>query len=133
MNGNGSGPGVAFAQRTVTSHGELAMIPAGERTESMAAALSSPGMRDVLATAADTYGTAIIDSPPLLAVADALPLLSEADAVVLVMRLGVTTRDSARRMLRELRRVPNVFVAGIVVNGIPPRVFRSRSYGYYYG
>jgi Mrp family chromosome partitioning ATPase/capsular polysaccharide biosynthesis protein len=132
-NGNGSGPSVAFAQRAVGGSGELAMIPAGERNESMASALSSQGMRDVLAVAADTYGTAIIDSPPLLAVADALPLLSEADAVVLVMRLGVTTRDSARRLLRELRRVPNVFVAGIVVNGIPPRVFRSRSYGYYYG
>jgi Mrp family chromosome partitioning ATPase/capsular polysaccharide biosynthesis protein len=136
-NGNGGGAGaaatVAFAQRPAVATGELAMIPAGKGAEQTAAALSSEGMRSILTTAADTYGTAIIDSPPILAVADALPLLSEADAVVLVMRLGVTTRDSARRMLRELRRVPNVFVAGIVVNGIPPRVYRSRSYGYYYG
>jgi Mrp family chromosome partitioning ATPase/capsular polysaccharide biosynthesis protein len=136
VNGNGNGAAgtaIAFAQRPAAAGGEMAMIPAGAGEEGMAAALSSEEMRSLLATAADTYGTAIIDSPPLLAVADALPLLSEADAVVLVMRLGVTTRDSARRMLRELRRVPNVFVAGVVVNGIPPRVFRSRSYGYYYG
>ena len=58
---------------------------------------------------------------------------AEADAVILVMRMGVTTRDSARRILRELKRIPGVNVAGVVINGIPTRVYRARSYGYYYG
>jgi capsular exopolysaccharide synthesis family protein len=111
--------------------GELAMVPAGQRHGG--ASLASGEMRQTLRTAADTYGTAIIDSPPLLAVPDVLPLLSEADAVVLVMRLGVTTRDSARRMLSELRRLGDVNVVGLVVNGVPSRVYRARSYGYYYG
>jgi Mrp family chromosome partitioning ATPase/capsular polysaccharide biosynthesis protein len=112
--------------------GELAMVPAGEHTGNLAMALSSDEMRQALSSAAEVYGTVIIDSPPILAVADGLPLLSEADAVVLVTRLGVSTRDSARRVLAELRRVPDVYVAGIVVNGISPRVYRARSYGYYY-
>jgi Mrp family chromosome partitioning ATPase len=112
--------------------GELAMVPAGEHHGNLATALSSTEMRRTLETAADTYGTAIIDSPPLLAVADVLPLLSEADAVLIVTRLGVTTRDSARRLLTELRRVPDIRMVGVVVNGIPERTFRTRAYGYYY-
>lgn len=128
-NGNGSRPVPAGAP---SLGGELAMVPAGEHHGNLAMALSSEEMRRTLSSAAEVYGTVIIDSPPLLAVADGLPLLSEADAVVLVTRMGVSTRDSARRLLKELRRVPDVFVAGIVVNGISPRVYRARSYGYYY-
>lgn len=113
--------------------GELAMVPAGDAHGRAGTALASNEMRQTMRTAADTYGTAIIDSPPLLAVPDVLPLLSEADAVVLVMRLGVSTRDSAQRLLAEIERVPGAFVAGIVVNGIPRRLYRARSYGYYDG
>ncbi len=125
-NGNGNGNGNGHG-------GELAMIPAGVHGDGRTPPLGTEPMRQTLLTAADTYGTAIIDSPPLLALADAMPLLSEADAVVLVVRLGVTTHDSARRMVRELKRIPGVNVAGIVVNGIPSRTYRARSYGYYYG
>lgn len=124
-NGNGLGgfqPGVAAA------HGELAMIAAGKGDVS--SALSSPQMRSTLTAAADTYGTAIIDAPPLLAAADGLPLLAEADAVIVVVRLGVSTRDAARRLLAELSRVPDIHLAGVVVNGIPQRVYRARSYDY---
>jgi non-specific protein-tyrosine kinase len=124
--GESAGPGAARA-------GELAMVPAGEHHGGLAAALASGAMRQTLSTAADAYGTAIVDSPPLLAVADVLPLLSEADAVVLVTRLGVSTRESARRLLGELERVPDVHVAGIVVNGISQRVYTARAYGRYYG
>lgn len=129
-NGNGSEGGAAPGGRAFG--GELAMVPAGRHHGEPVMALSSEEMRQTLTSAADIYGTVIIDSPPLLAVADGLPLLSEADAVVLVTRMGVSTRDSARRLLAELRRVPDVFIAGIVVNGISPRVYRARSYGYYY-
>ena len=113
--------------------GELAMVPAGAPTGNVSSALSSVVMRQTLSTAVDTYGTAIIDSPPLLAVADVLPLLSEADGVLLVTRLGVSTRDSTQRLMAELRRVPNINVIGVVVNGIPKRLYRTRAYGYYYG
>ncbi|HVV51233.1 MAG TPA: P-loop NTPase, partial [Polyangia bacterium] len=129
-NGNGAGPGAPTGGPHLG--GELAMVPAGRHQGNLAMALSSEEMRRTLDSAAATYGTVILDSPPLLAVADGLPLLSEADAVVLVTRMGVSTRDSARRLLKELRRVPDVFIAGIVVNGISPRLYRARSYGYYY-
>jgi Mrp family chromosome partitioning ATPase/capsular polysaccharide biosynthesis protein len=125
-NGNGHGgfgPGPAEAAR-----GELAMITAG--SGDVSSALSSPQMRSTLTAAADAYGTAIIDAPPLLAVGDGLPLLAEADAVIVVVRLGVSTRDSARRLLAELARVPDIHLAGVVVNGISQRAYRARSYGY---
>jgi Mrp family chromosome partitioning ATPase/capsular polysaccharide biosynthesis protein len=127
VNGNGNGYGPA-GPLAAGARGELAMVTAG--SGNLAGALSSPQMRSTLTAAADAYGTAIIDAPPLLAVADGLPLLAEADAVVIVARLGVSTRDSARRLLAELARVPDIRVAGVVVNAIPPRVFRARSYGY---
>jgi polysaccharide biosynthesis transport protein len=129
-NGNGSAAGLAGAAMAPTFGGELAMVAAG-RHQGLAAALSSQQMSQTLRAAVDVYGTAIIDSPPLLAVPDVLPLLAEADAVVLVTRLGVSTRDSARRLIAELRRMPDVRIAGLVVNGIPRRVFRARSYDSY--
>jgi Mrp family chromosome partitioning ATPase/capsular polysaccharide biosynthesis protein len=134
-NGNGragghvGGSGLA-APRGV--RGELAIVTAGEGDRSLSPALSSPEMRETLQVAAEAYGTTIIDSPPLLAVADGLPLLAEADAAIVVTRLGVSTRESARRLLGELERVAGVHVAGVVVNGIPPRTHRARSYGYRY-
>lgn len=113
--------------------GELAMVPAGLHMGGLAPVLSSGQLGNTLRTAADTFDTVIIDSSPLLAAADVLPLLSEADGVILVTRLGVSTRDSAQRLLSELRRVPNIHLVGVVVNGIPPRTYRTRAYGYYYG
>lgn len=131
-NGNGASAAAPPGTTAVRAPGELAMVPAGAPA-GFVPPLSSSEMRETLRTAADAYGTAIIDSPPLLAAADGLPLLAEADAVVLVTRLGVSTRDSARRLLAELARVPGVHIAGVVVNGIPPRVYRARSYGYHHG
>ena len=136
-NGNGNGvdwrPYQSGAVATKPRDGELAMVPAGEHHGNLSSAFASSEMRDALTAAVNAYGMVIIDSPPLLAVADALPLLSEVDAVILVTRLGVSTRDSARRLLSELERVPDVNVGGVVINGISRRVYRARSYGYYDG
>ena len=90
-------------------------------------------MRATLKTATEIYDRVLIDSSPLLAAADVLPLLSEVDGVLIVTRLGLSTRDSARRMLRQLSRMPSINVVGVVVNGIPSRVHRTRAYGNYYG
>jgi len=136
-NGNGAtGTYVAVPGGTPVgkaSHGNLAMVPAGAHHGNLAAALASGGMRQTLKTATDVYDRVLIDSSPILAAADVLPLLSEVDGVLLVTRLGVSTQDSAKRLLSELKRLSDVQVLGVVVNGIPPRIYRTRSYGYYYG
>jgi Mrp family chromosome partitioning ATPase/capsular polysaccharide biosynthesis protein len=138
QNGNGAGGAPVSAQgapmaTTKSDHGDLAMVPAGAHYGNLAASLASGSMRQTLDAAADVYDRVLIDSSPILAAADVLPLLSQVDGVLLVTRLGVTTRDSAARMMRELRRMPDVNVIGVVVNGIPSRIYRTRAYGYYYG
>ncbi len=139
QNGNGSAPAVVGAPshqvggQGATTLGDLAMVPAGAHDRNLAATLGSGAMRQTLQSASDVYDRVLIDSSPVLATADVLPLLSEVDGVLLVTRLGESTRDSAKRMLAELRRVSNANVIGVVVNGIPPRIYKSRAYGYYYG
>jgi len=137
VNGNGGVPSHALTvpgpAATTVGKGELAMVPAGAHTSDLPATLATGHLRETLAAAAGAYDVVIIDSAPLLATADVLPLLSEVDGVLLVSRLGVTTRDSARRLLTMIRRVPNAHLLGVVVNGIPSRIYRTRAYGYYYG
>ena len=136
-NGNGVSSHVP-AGATITapgklSQGELAMVPAGAHAGDLNATLASGHLRETLAAAAGAYDTVIVDSAPVLATADVLPLLAEADGVLVVTRLGVSTRDSARRLLTAIGRVPGAHLIGVVVNGIPSRIYRTRAYGYYYG
>jgi Mrp family chromosome partitioning ATPase/capsular polysaccharide biosynthesis protein len=134
-NGNGSAPThpVASPVANDTRPADLAMVPAGAMRGSLTAELTRGRMQQTLQTAAELYDRVIVDSSPVLATADVLPLLSEVDGVIVVTRLGVSTRDSARRLLKELKRVPNINLVGVVVNGIPQRLYRTRAYGYYYG
>jgi Mrp family chromosome partitioning ATPase/capsular polysaccharide biosynthesis protein len=135
-NGNGAAPvGAAMSEEKpkAVSHGDLAMVPAGGMNPSLAAELTGGRMGQTLQTATELYDRVIVDSSPVLATADVLPLLSEVDGVVVVTRLGVSTRESAKRMLKELKRVPGINLVGVVVNGIPQRLYRTRAYGYYYG
>lgn len=139
QNGNGVGPEHAIGAvgtgvaSLPASRGDLALVPAGAHHGNLAASLSRGGMRQALKSASDVYDRVVVDSSPILAAADVLPLLSEVDGVLIVSRLGVSTRESARRLLREIQRVSDVHVIGVVVNGIPPRTYRTRAYGYYYG
>jgi tyrosine-protein kinase len=139
QNGNGAGPQHAVGSVATgvanlgPSRGDLALVPAGAHHGNLAASLSQGGMHQALKTASDIYDRVVIDSSPILAAADTLPLLSEVDGVLIVSRLGVSTRESAHRLLREIQRVSNVHVIGVVVNAIPPRIYRTRAYGYYYG
>jgi Mrp family chromosome partitioning ATPase len=67
----------------------------------------------------------------LLAVSDTVPLLRYADAALFVGRLGVTTRDTAKRLTEFLARVPDVTVLGVIANDLSR--FEAGTYGYAYG
>jgi Mrp family chromosome partitioning ATPase/capsular polysaccharide biosynthesis protein len=134
-NGNGNGygaPAPVGAAVQGEGFGTLAALTTGPEPANPAAALATVRMQDVIEEASGDYDTVLIDSPPMLAVSDVLPLLSVADGVILVTRIGMSTRESASRMLAELERVPDVNVIGVVVNGVPPRTHRNRAYGYGY-
>ena len=60
-----------------------------------------------------------------------MPLLRYADATIVVCRLGVTSRDTARRLTEFLERVPGVDLLGVVANDLSN--FEAAGYGSGYG
>jgi len=81
----------------------------------------------------DAYDVVLIDSAPLLAVTDTVSLLRYADAAVFVSRLGVTTRETAKRLNEVLARVPDVHLLGVVANDLSRLDAAGYGYGYGYG
>ncbi len=138
-NGNGAGgahiairwwrcPGAARVMaisrwcRPVPHHGNLA------------ATLASGGMRQTLNSATDIYDRV---SDRLLA----LPGCGRCPAAALRGRRRAPGDPSRREHAgfgeaaaeRAQARLRTFNVLGVVVNGIPPRTYRTRAYGYYYG
>uniref|UniRef100_UPI003983A2D5 P-loop NTPase n=1 Tax=Gaiella sp. TaxID=2663207 RepID=UPI003983A2D5 len=111
----------------------ITLIGPGPRPANPPAVLSADATRDALNDLLATHDIVLIDSPPLLAVTDAIPLLSDADSVILVSRLAVTTKDSARRTSEIISRVPDCEVAGVVVNDLSASVRLGYGYGDSYG
>jgi Mrp family chromosome partitioning ATPase/capsular polysaccharide biosynthesis protein len=131
--GNGAHSGeFALTGAGVMASGSLSLLAVGQQPLAISSGLATQRMSQTLSTVTTLFDMVIIDSPPVLAVSDALPLLSAVDGVLLVTRVGVSTRDSARRLFTELEHLPNIQLAGMVVNGVPSRTFRSRAYGYYH-
>jgi Mrp family chromosome partitioning ATPase/capsular polysaccharide biosynthesis protein len=95
------------------------------------AVLASNRVAQILDDLRSRYDVVLIDSAPLLAVSDTVPLLRYADAALFVGRLGVTTRDRAKRLTEFLARVPDVTVLGVVANDLSR--LEAGAYGYAYG
>ena len=98
------------------ARGSISLITHGERVESPAALLSSKEMTELLAIATTQFDMVILDTSPILTVSDAVPLLDQVSAVLFVARLGMTTREAAERLTDLGQRVPNMNLAGVVVN-----------------
>jgi Mrp family chromosome partitioning ATPase len=62
------------------------------------------------------YDRVIIDTPPMARVADAIPLMGEVSGVVVVVRLGHTERQEARRLRSQLAHI-DAPVLGVAING----------------
>ena len=82
--------------------------------------LGSTQMQDVLECARTPHDMVIIDSPPLLVVSDAVPLIAIADATLVVVRLGETLREAAKRVGKVISRVPEARPLGVIANGVNP-------------
>ncbi len=119
----------AMASPDGSSSGTLSLLGSGPLPPNPQAMLASGYTRTVLAEIAADHDILLIDSPPILLVSDGVSLMAEVDAVVIVARLGLTTRDSARSVAAFLTRIPGANPIGIVVNDVPA----SEGYGYGYG
>jgi polysaccharide biosynthesis transport protein len=76
----------------------------------------------------------VIDSPPNLPVPDPLIIGSEVDGVLIVVRAGVTPRETARRGV-DLQRQFRDNLVGLIVNNeaqVLPYYYSPRHYGYGY-
>jgi capsular exopolysaccharide synthesis family protein len=109
---------------------ELWVIPGGTATPHSAWLLESPEFAAMLAGAALDFDQVIIDTPPLNVITDAATIASSVDAVVLVVRGGVTDRDSLELTLERLDRASGP-VVGILLNDVelPEQYLSHYDYG----
>ncbi len=121
----------ALQEREVGS-GRLLFLPAGETPPNPSELLSSWRMTKVLDEAAAMADLVVIDSAPVLAVSDAIPLLEKVQGVLLVVRLGATSRDAARRVLQIVAAAKGTAL-GTVATNAPSGVAYGYGYGYGYG
>jgi Mrp family chromosome partitioning ATPase/capsular polysaccharide biosynthesis protein len=129
---------VPAAANGSNGHGErvpegprMTLVLGGARPANPPAVLASERLTEVLDELRAGHDLILIDSAPVLAVSDTVPLLRYADATVIVGRLGVTTRDTAKRLREFLGRVPGLHWLGVVANDLPRSEAGSYGYGYY--
>ena len=125
----GGGPGAA-RNGQVDSATTLQLLASGPTPSNPQAVLAAQRTRDVLDELAEGHDILLIDSPPLIAVSDALALAGEVDAVIIVCRVGVSSRDAARRALELLAQVPQANTIGVVANDL---TVLKGGHGYDYG
>jgi capsular exopolysaccharide synthesis family protein len=106
----------------------LDVILAGPVPPNPADLLESQRMRTLIQEAERDYDLVVIDTPPTFVVPDAVPLVNQVSGVIVVARLGVTMRDTARKLREQLDNL-NAPTLGLVVNSVDH--WRTR-YGYVY-
>jgi len=98
-----------------TSLPTLSVLPAGPRPSNPAELLGSSQMGERIKEWRANYDFIILDTPPVLSVTDAVVLSAHCDAVILVVRSGVTTKQSLIRV-RDLFMRSRKRIVGVVMN-----------------
>jgi receptor protein-tyrosine kinase len=115
----GREPAAALLQTPLADRPNFTVLPAGRLPPNPSELLGTESAADLLAGLAAEGSTVIVDAPPLLPVSDThvlfnLPVVS---GVLVAARLGLTTRDEARRARAIIDRHP-VRPIGLVVTGV---------------
>ena len=76
------------------------------------------------------YDLVVFDTPPLSLITDAAAIVASVEGVLVVVRSGVTERETLEYTLQRIRRV-NGNVLGVVLNGVPSRQGYGHHYEYY--
>ena len=106
----------------------LDVLPCGPIPPNPSELLHTDRFAAVLADCSRLYDRIVLDSPPTSAVTDPAVLGNLVDGVVLVIKGGVTTRESAVHARRQLVAA-KARLFGVVVNAID---FSNPAYGYDY-
>lgn len=108
----------------------LDVLPCGPLPPNPAELLHSDAFKRMLDEAQDKYDRVLLDSPPVNAVTDPIILSKLVDGTIVVVKSSKTTKDAARRAVRQLEDV-NANILGLVLNDVD---FKSGGsyYNYYY-
>jgi tyrosine-protein kinase len=108
----------------------LEVIVAGEVPPNPSELLESRRMSELLTDLGSVYDFVVVDTPPVAVVSDAMPIVGSVDGVIVVSWIGVSTRDGAIHLKRDLEslRAPTL---GVVVNRV--KAGAEGYYGYGYG
>jgi capsular exopolysaccharide synthesis family protein len=111
----------------------LDVLPCGPRPPNPAELLHSEGFKKLLDDAAERYDRVLLDSPPINAVTDPIILSKLVDGTIVVVKSSKTTKDAARRAVRQLEDV-NAKVLGVVLNDVDFKSggYYDYRYNYYY-
>jgi capsular exopolysaccharide synthesis family protein len=117
---------------TPTGLSGLSILPNRITQNNIAKALYSPRFRMVLETLSKRYDMILVDAPPILSVADARIIAPLTDSLILVLRCGVTDRESAMEAYQRIQ-ADGVSLLGTVLTDYDLSGDRRRQYYYDYG
>jgi capsular exopolysaccharide synthesis family protein len=100
--------------RSSSLRNNIAVLTAGATPPDPAKLLSSPRMKEIMATFKQTYDLILIDAPPVIGMVDAVLAAGCCDGVVMVGRIGQVTRTELTQATNALSRLN---VIGVVANG----------------
>jgi succinoglycan biosynthesis transport protein ExoP len=116
---------VAFEEAVMRADGaDLDVLAVRDRPVNPSELLSSPGMRDLIASVAKRYDRVILDTPAALGLPDAKAVGDQCDGLIMVVRADKTRQEDVQSVLEILGRGR---MLGVVLNGTS--VDQSR-YGY---
>jgi succinoglycan biosynthesis transport protein ExoP len=110
----------------------LSILPNRVTQDNVSKALYSPRLRTIIETLAKRYDMVLVDAPPLLSVTDARIIAPLADALILVLRSGVTNRESAMEAYHRIQE-DGLTLLGTVLTDYDLSADRKRQYYYDYG
>lgn len=109
-----------------TSYAGLQILPCGSRAQLAPELLASVAMESLMDELRGQFDVIICDTPPLSAGIDPFVLATATGRLLLVVRNGVSDRETLTGKLDVLDRMP-VQLLGVVMNDVP----LDRTYGYY--
>jgi polysaccharide biosynthesis transport protein len=110
----------------------LSILPNRISYHNVAKALYSPRLRTIFESLIRRYDMVLIDAPPILHVADTRIIAPLADALILVLRCGVTDRESAMEAYQRIQE-DGLTLLGTVLTDYDLSSDRKRQYYYDYG
>jgi capsular exopolysaccharide synthesis family protein len=110
----------------------LSILPNRLTQNNVSKALYSPRLREILETLVQQYDMVLVDAPPILSVADTRIIASLTDALILVLRSGVTQRESAIEAYQRIQE-DGLAMLGTVLTDYDLGSDRRRQYYYDYG